>query len=621
MEDYFKHDELAYDVWKDKYRQEGESLEQFFERLEKGFDRSFSYDRNLSEYGKKRLNNPYRETLHTLFKDFKYIIPGGSVLYGIGTDKPVSLSNCYVLSTEDSISEIFDTAKYMANIYKRRGGCIEENTSIIVKDKGVLPIKDVEVGDYVLSFNTISRQDEWKRVRDKYYTDVDIHDQIELVYSNGTRLKTSKKHPVLTLQSDGYKFFNENSGKLTDSSNKSPNLKGFIYTPKELDKIGWFIGCHMGDGSSDNLHGYRIRIVGDSKDIIDEYKHCVDEILELDSSEVIISKNRAYKSEVWSYEWVHPYNKIIIEEYFDNQSGNKTHIWKIPSFIKEHDLWVPFLAGLIDSDGYITDSGRIDISICSRNAIDEIGKYLSSIGQPFTTSIKIPKRENESTVYNLHIHTDAPIYDYIINYIKHPKKLEKMTLKSESHHSVRIELTQDEIDLIVNFKYNSILSSTSKEYNNLKTISYNIKKSGKTGKAHLKNLLQYNIISEDLYNEIMSRTKIYEIIEDNKEKLTYIDIEVEENNNYYAGEFGFVNIHNCGTDMSILRPKGASVNNAAKTTTGIIPFMDLFSNVTNTIGQSGRRKTDETFFNIENIQSKYYGRTIFNGMLRERTKY
>lgn len=44
-----------------------------------------------------------------------------------------------------------------------------------------------------------------------------------------------------------------------------------------------------------------------------------------------------------------------------------------------------------------------------------------------------------------------------------------------------------------------------------------------------------------------------------------------------------------GIDISQLRPKGAKVNNSAKTTTGAVSFMDTFSQVAGTIGQSGRR--------------------------------
>lgn len=45
----------------------------------------------------------------------------------------------------------------------------------------------------------------------------------------------------------------------------------------------------------------------------------------------------------------------------------------------------------------------------------------------------------------------------------------------------------------------------------------------------------------------------------------------------------------CGIDISRLRPNGALVHNAAKTTCGPVGFMDLFSQVTATIGQAGRR--------------------------------
>lgn len=45
----------------------------------------------------------------------------------------------------------------------------------------------------------------------------------------------------------------------------------------------------------------------------------------------------------------------------------------------------------------------------------------------------------------------------------------------------------------------------------------------------------------------------------------------------------------CGIDISKLAPKGAIVNNAAKATTGSVSFMDLYSLVTELIGQSGRR--------------------------------
>ena len=67
----------------------------------------------------------------------------------------------------------------------------------------------------------------------------------------------------------------------------------------------------------------------------------------------------------------------------------------------------------------------------------------------------------------------------------------------------------------------------------------------------------------------------------------------------------------CGIDISKLRAKGMKVDNAAKTTTGAVSFMNTFSNVSEVIGQNGRRGATmisidchhpdlEEFINIKN---------------------
>lgn len=131
---YFENDDLAFDAWKAKYQLNNETLEEFFERIASEFARLDNFKtasfkkasvipEALSEYGQERFNiENLKDHFLNLFKDFKYILPGGSVLAGLGNPKPVSLSNCYVIETGDSVGEIFDSAKNMAEIYKRRGG-------------------------------------------------------------------------------------------------------------------------------------------------------------------------------------------------------------------------------------------------------------------------------------------------------------------------------------------------------------------------------------------------------------------------------------------------------------------------------------------------------------------
>lgn len=132
--EYFKGDELAASTWRNKYAAEGEQtpddthrrLAKEFARVESNYNWMSDVDEkrfsSLSNYGYVRPNLD-EEDIYQLFKDFKYIIPGGSVMSGCGTGALVSLSNCFVIgSPKDSYAEIMKTRSQQAQLMKRRGG-------------------------------------------------------------------------------------------------------------------------------------------------------------------------------------------------------------------------------------------------------------------------------------------------------------------------------------------------------------------------------------------------------------------------------------------------------------------------------------------------------------------
>ena len=131
--EYFKGDKLAASTWRNKYAAEGEQtpddthkrLAKEFARVESNYNWKSNIDRafsNLSNYGYVRPQLD-EEAIYQLFKDFKYIIPGGSVMSGCGTGALVSLSNCFVIgSPKDSYAEIMKTRSQQAQLMKRRGG-------------------------------------------------------------------------------------------------------------------------------------------------------------------------------------------------------------------------------------------------------------------------------------------------------------------------------------------------------------------------------------------------------------------------------------------------------------------------------------------------------------------
>ena len=130
--EYFKGDELAASTWQNKYAAKGElTPDDTHRRLAKEFARiEEKYNWQLKPEDKLKLSNYgynrpqlIEESIFELFKNFKYIIPGGSVMAGCGTGELVSLSNCFVIdSPKDSYAEIMKTRSQQAQLMKRRGG-------------------------------------------------------------------------------------------------------------------------------------------------------------------------------------------------------------------------------------------------------------------------------------------------------------------------------------------------------------------------------------------------------------------------------------------------------------------------------------------------------------------
>ncbi|WP_258104690.1 adenosylcobalamin-dependent ribonucleoside-diphosphate reductase [Marinoscillum sp. MHG1-6] len=134
---YFSGDELAATTWINKYclkNNSGQFVELSpddmhlrmsieFARVEKSYNLDPEEKKSLSEYGQKR--KPLtQKVIHGLFKNFKYVIPQGSVMSILGNPYVVgSLSNCVVVKAPlDSYGGIMYTDQQLAQLCKRRCG-------------------------------------------------------------------------------------------------------------------------------------------------------------------------------------------------------------------------------------------------------------------------------------------------------------------------------------------------------------------------------------------------------------------------------------------------------------------------------------------------------------------
>lgn len=121
--DYFKGDELAARVWVNKYALK-DSFGNIFEKTPD--DMHHRIARELARIESK-YNNPMSEdAIFELLKDFKYIVPQGSPMAGIGNNYQVgSLSNCFVIGLDgapDSYGGVIKIDEEQVQLMKRRGG-------------------------------------------------------------------------------------------------------------------------------------------------------------------------------------------------------------------------------------------------------------------------------------------------------------------------------------------------------------------------------------------------------------------------------------------------------------------------------------------------------------------
>jgi len=121
--EYFKGDTLAGEVWMKKYAlkdPQGNIYEKSPEEMHKRLAREFArieanYPNGLTE-----------QEIFDVLKDFKYIIPQGSPMAGIGNNfQYVSISNCFVIGNgqdEDSYGGILKLDQELVQLMKRRAG-------------------------------------------------------------------------------------------------------------------------------------------------------------------------------------------------------------------------------------------------------------------------------------------------------------------------------------------------------------------------------------------------------------------------------------------------------------------------------------------------------------------
>ena len=134
---YFKGDDLAANVWINKYALK-DSFGNIYERTPD--DMHHRIAREIARIELKYPNPMPEEEIYALLEEFKYIVPQGSPMAGIGNNFQVSsLSNCFVIgSGADSYGGIIKSDEEQVQLMKRRGGVGQDLSHIRPKGSPVM---------------------------------------------------------------------------------------------------------------------------------------------------------------------------------------------------------------------------------------------------------------------------------------------------------------------------------------------------------------------------------------------------------------------------------------------------------------------------------------------------
>ena len=136
---YFKGDELAATVWANKYALK-DSRGAIYEKTPD--DMHHRIAREIARIEKRYPNPLSADEIFELIRDFRYIVPQGSPMTGIGNNFQIaSLSNCFVIGHEgnaDSYGGIMKIDQEQVQLMKRRGGVGHDLSHIRPKGSPVL---------------------------------------------------------------------------------------------------------------------------------------------------------------------------------------------------------------------------------------------------------------------------------------------------------------------------------------------------------------------------------------------------------------------------------------------------------------------------------------------------